>query len=204
MADDVDAPELSMLDDVDMADMDVGEQDSGSETEQDGSPQAVVRHHFPGALRALAVSFAVVLALAGLVGWLGYRAHESRQAQDKRNMFLEAGRNGALNLTTISSTEADADVQRILDSSTGTFHDDFQQRAPSFVDVVKQAQSKSQGVITEAGLQSEDGNQAQVLVAVAVNTTLAGAAQPPRAWRMRITVQQAGGGAKVSNVAFVP
>jgi len=204
MADDVDAPELSTPADVDMGDMDVGEQDSGSEIEHAGSRQVVVRQRFPGARRALAVSLVVVLALAGLVGWLGYRAYDSRQAQDKRNMFLQAGRQGALNLTTISFTDADADVRRILDASTGTFRDDFQLRATSFVDVVKRAQSKSAGVITEAGLQSEEGNKAQVLVAVAVTTTIAGAAQPPRAWRMRIIVQQTGTGAKVSNVEFVP
>jgi Mce-associated membrane protein len=147
----------------------------------------------------------LVLALGGLTGWLGFRAYESHQADEQSKLFLQVGRQGALNLTSIDFQQADADVQRILDSATGTFYDDFQKRAQPFIDVVKQAQSKSVGTIAEAGLESESENQAQVLVAVTVKTSNAGAPeQEPRAWRMRITVEKVGDEAKVSNVEFVP
>ena len=153
----------------------------------------------------LIVGLVVVLILAGLVGWLGFLAYQARQAQQQRALFLTVGRQGALNLTTISYTHVDADVRRILDSSTGTFHDDFQKRSQPFIDVVKQAQSTTEGSITEAGVESVQGDQAQILVAVSVKTSNAGAAQQePRAWRMRIAVQKAGDAAKVSNVEFVP
>jgi Mce-associated membrane protein len=153
---------------------------------------------------AIRVGLATVVALAGLAGWLGYRLHQSHQAEVQRNLFVEIARQGALNLTTINYTQVGADVQRILDSATGTFYDDFQKRSQPFIEVVKQAQSKSDGSIVDAGLQSETGDQAQVLVAVNVNTSVAGAAEPePRAWRMRISVQKIGDGAKVSNVEFV-
>ena len=124
--------------------------------------------------------------------------------RDERNLFLQVGRQGALNLTTIDFEHADADVQRILDSSTGTFYDDFQSRAQPFLEVVKQAKSKSVGTIAEAGLQSESDDAADVLVAVTVKSSNAGAAeQEPRAWRMMITVQKVGDDVKVSNVRFV-
>ncbi len=147
-----------------------------------------------------------MLALASLAGWLGYRSYESNRAEAQRNVFLQVGRQGALNLTTIDWQQADADVQRILESATGTFYDDFQQRAEPFVQVVKQAQSKSVGEIAEAGLLSPVGdNEAQVLVAVRVQTTNAGAPEPqPRSWRMKITVQEVDGQAKVADVDFVP
>ncbi len=71
--------------------------------------------------------------------------------------------------------------------------------------MVKQAQSKSEGTIAEAGLESSSEREAQVLVAVSVRTTNAGAPeQEPRAWRMRLLVEQVGDEAKVSNVEFVP
>jgi Mce-associated membrane protein len=147
----------------------------------------------------------VVLALAGLTGWLGYRTYQSHQADEQRKLFLQVGRQGALNLTTIDWQQADADVQRVLDSATGTFYDDFQQRAQPFVEVVKQAQSKSVGTIAEAGVESVSDEEADVLVAVTVQTSNAGAPeQDPRAWRMRLTVQKVGDDAKVSNVEFVP
>jgi Mce-associated membrane protein len=154
---------------------------------------------------ATIVGLVLVVALAGLTGWLGFRTYQSHKADEERNLFLQVGRQGALNLTTIDWQQADANVQRILDSATGTFYDDFQKRAQPFVEVVKQAQSKSVGSIAEAGLESETDNGAQVLVAVTVKTSNAGAPeQAPRAWRMRISVQKVGDEAKVSNVEFVP
>jgi Mce-associated membrane protein len=146
-----------------------------------------------------------VIVLASLVGWLGVRFHQSQRAEDRHDLFLQVGRQAAINLTTIDYANADHDVQRILDSATGAFHDDFSKRSQPFVDTVTQAQSKSVGTVTEAGVESETDDDAQVLVAVDVKTALAGNAdQPPRGWRMRVMVQRVGDQVKVSNVEFVP
>lgn len=153
---------------------------------------------------AAILGLVAVVALAGLTGWLGYRANESHQAQQQRDLFLQVGRQGAVNLTTIDYQQAESDVQRVLDSATGAFYDDFSSRAEPFTEVVKQAQSKSTGTITEAGLESVSDNAADVLVAVKVMTANAGTPeQAPRFWRMRLTVQQVGDDAKVSKVVFV-
>ena len=153
----------------------------------------------------LALVLAIVVAVGGLFGWVGYRTHQARDAQAQRDLFLQVGRQAALNLATISSNEADADVQRILDSSVGSFHDDFKQRAPAFIDVVKKAQSNTTGSVTAAGLESESSDRAQVLVAVSVKTSNVGAPEPQsRAWRMRVTVQKVPDGTKVADVVFVP
>jgi len=176
--------------------------DAQAQPEQVAEPAPPRR---PGLRLALSAGLLIVLTLGGLVGWLGFRAHESHQNEQQRAELLAAARQGALNLTTISYTEVDADIKRILDSATGSFHDDFQKRSQPFVEVVKQAQSKSQGTITEAALESVQGDTAQALVSVTVTTSNAGAAeQQPRAWRMRIDVQKVGHTAKVSNVEFVP
>jgi Mce-associated membrane protein len=146
-----------------------------------------------------------VIVLGSLVGWLGFRFHQARQAEDRHDLFLQVGRQAAINLTTIDYSTADHDVQRILDSATGTFHDDFSQRSQPFIDTVTQAQSKSVGTVTEAGVESETADDAQVLVALNVKTSLAGNAdQPPRGWRMRVILQRIGDQVKVSNVEFVP
>jgi Mce-associated membrane protein len=156
------------------------------------------------AATAVVVSAALVVALAGLAGWLGYRAYEDREAKAKRDLYVQVARQGAVNLTTINYTQADADVQRILDLSTGAFRDDFEQRSKPFVEVVKAAQSKSEGTVTDAGLESQRGDSAQVLVAVAVKSRTAGGEEAPREWRMRVEVRSVGNDAKVSNVVFVP
>ena len=190
-------------DEVTDAEADDGEaEDYDAEDEAADTPAKARMSHVRLAMIA---GLVLVLALGGLSGWLGFRAYESHQADEQRNLFLQVGRQGALNLTSINFENAEGDVQRILDSATGTFYDDFQKRAQPFIDVVKQAQSKSVGTIAEAGLESTSENEADVLVAVTVKTSNAGAPeQEPRAWRMRISVQKVGDEAKVSNVEFVP
>ncbi|SPM40811.1 hypothetical protein MNAB215_3012 [Mycobacterium numidiamassiliense] len=145
-----------------------------------------------------------LVSLGALGGWFGFRMYQSHQAHEQRELLIQVARQGALNLTTIDWQHADADIQRILDSATGTFYDDFSNRSKPFVDVVKKAQSKSVGTIIEAGVESQSATEAQVLVALSVKTSNLGAAeQDLRHWRMRITVQKLGNDAKVSNVAFV-
>ena len=186
---------------VEDADSDAAEADAATDAEESAPARAPMSH----VKIALIAGLVAVVALAGLTGWLGFQAYQAQQTQDLRSLYLQVGRQGALNLTTIGYENAEADVQRILDSATGTFYDDFQRRAEPFVEVVKQAQSTSEGTIAEAGLESFSDNEAQVLVAVTVRTSNAGAPdQAPRAWRMRISVEKVGDEAKVSNVEFVP
>lgn len=170
------------------------------------SPETPARPRLSDTRVLITVGLVLIAALAGVGGWLGYRVHQDRQAQAQRNLYVQVARQTAVNLTTIDYTHVDADIKRILDSATGTFYDDFQKRSQPFVDVVKKVQSKSEGAVSESALSSETKDQAQVLVAVSVKTTIAAAPpeQEPRRWRMRITVQQTGDGTKVSNVDFVP
>ncbi|OBI06133.1 Mce protein [Mycobacterium sp. E2462] len=153
---------------------------------------------------ALVAGVVIVATLAGVAGYWGYRAYQTHTAQARRDLYLQTARQGAVNLTTIKYTEIDADVQRILELATGAFREDFEQRSKPFMEVVKAAQSKSEGTVTDAGVESEHGDSAQVLVAVAVKSQTAGGEEAPREWRMRIEVKSVGDDAKVSNVVFVP
>jgi Mce-associated membrane protein len=192
-AEDIDA------EDIDAEDIDA-EDDAGRDTKK-RVPKWVSSIPSP-----IAVGVATIVALLGLGGWLGFRVHQDDQVQAQRNLYLQVARQTAVNLTTIDYTEVDADIKRVLDSATGAFHDEFQNRSQPFVEVVKKVQSKSEGTISEAGLLSYTKDQAQVLVAVAVKTSMAAAPpdQEPRRWRMRLTVDKTGDSAKVSNVEFVP
>jgi Mce-associated membrane protein len=158
----------------------------------------------PGLRFSLVFVLVVIAALAGVGGWLGLQAYDSLQVREQHARFLEAGKEAAVRLTTISHTNADADVKRILDSATGQFSEDFRTRSQPFVAMVKQVQSTTVGTVADAGLEAVDGDKARVLVAVSVKTTLGvGGAQPMHVWRMRIDVQKVGNETKVSNVEFV-
>ena len=196
-ADELDAEDAE---DIDAEDIDAEDIDA------DEGAKNPARQWFSSIPRPIAVGVAIILALVGLGGWLGYRVHQDHQVQAQRNLYVQVARQTAINLTTINYAEVDADIKRVLDSATGGFHDEFQNRSQPFVEVVKKVQSKSEGTIAEAGLLSYTKDQAQVLVAVSVKTSMAGAPadQEPRRWRMRLTVDKTGDSAKVSNVEFVP
>ena len=202
-AESVDAPEL--VDDEELVDAeDIDAEDDADTAEQDTKKPP--RQWVSSISNPLAVVVASIVALVGVAGWLGYRLHQDHQVQAQRNLYVQVARQTAINLTTISYTEVDADIKRVLDSATGAFHDEFQNRSKPFVEVVKKVQSKTEGTIAEAGLLTYTKDQAQVLVAVAVKTSTgaAPADNEPRRWRMRLTVDKTGDGAKVSNVEFVP
>ena len=175
------------------------------ESTEEGQDRATGNRLCSGVRLALAFGIAAMLTLSALASWLGYRAYQAHEIAKQRELFLQVARQGAVNLTSVSYLEAEKDVQRILDSSTGTLYDDFLKRSQPFIEVLKQAQSTSAGTVTSAGLESDNGDEAQVLVTVQVKSSNVGAAeQAPRAWRMRMSVRKIGNGAKVSNVAFVP
>jgi Mce-associated membrane protein len=154
---------------------------------------------------ALVLGTAAVVILGGLCGWLGSRAYQATAEQRFEQLLVQVGKQAAVNLTTVDYEHAEADVQRILDSATGEFYDDFTNRSKPFIDVVKKVQSKSVGTVSEAGLESVDGREGRVLVAVTVSTSNMGRPdEQPRYWRMRLTVMGDGDDAKVSKVDFVP
>ena len=154
---------------------------------------------------ALVVGLVAGVVLAGLVGWLGFRTYEADNLDAQRSLFVQAASQGAVNLLTVDYQHADADAQRILDSATGKFYDSFARRKQSYIDNAKRMRSQSVGTATDAGLESRNGDQGKVLVAVTVKSSdPAQARQEPQFWRLRITVKKAGNVAKVSDVAFVP
>jgi len=157
-----------------------------------------------GLRRGLAFGLAALIAMTAIGIWWGLQLYDSTLTQRQRIHFLEVGRDSAAMLTTIDPAEAEADMRRILDSATGPFLDDFQKRSEPFIATVKRVQSKTEGTVVAAGLETFAADHAAVLVAVNVKTSLNGAQTAPRLWRMRISLQRVGHNTKVSNVEFVP
>jgi Mce-associated membrane protein len=154
---------------------------------------------------ALIAGLVAGVVLAGLVGWLGFRAYEAHNLDAQRNLFVQAASQGAANVLSVDYQHAEADAQRILDSATGKFHDSFARRKQSYIDNAKRTRSQLVGTVTDAGLESRKGDQGVVLVAVTVKSSdPTQTHQEPHFWRVRVTVQKTGNTAKVSDVVFVP
>ncbi len=151
------------------------------------------------------VVMAGLALLVAAAGWLGWRDLEVRRTGGERAQMVAAGTEGLVALTTIDHQDVDADVQRILDTSTGGFRADFEKKAGGFKDAARRAQSTSVGTVTAAGWESTDGDAGSVLVALRVMTTNRGVPErQPKAWRTRVTVTKEDGRFKVAAVEFVP
>ncbi|WP_431231141.1 hypothetical protein ACQ856_15945 [Mycolicibacterium psychrotolerans] len=155
----------------------------------------------------VAVAVVVILAIASMVvTGLMLVAHQKVVAQRAHQAELvAAAREGVIALLSIDYNRAKADVQHVLDLSTGTFKDDFTRGADDFVKTAEQSKAVTVGTVKSAALEKESGDTGVVLLAASSTVTNAnGAHQDPRAWRMSVTVARDGAQYKMSNVEFVP
>lgn len=143
-----------------------------------------------------------LLALGGLMAWQHQRVEAQRA---HRAAIVTAAKDGVTALLSIDYTHAKADVQRVIDLSTGSFKDDFTKGADDFVKTAEQSKAVTVGSINAAALEGDTGDSGVVLLAASSQVTNAnGAKQDPRAWRMSVTVTRDGDKLKMSNVEFVP
>lgn len=156
-----------------------------------------------------ALKVAAVLLILGFCvasGIMTWDHHEATSKQQKAAAFINGAKQGVVYMTSLDFKKAKEDVQRVIDSSTGEFHDDFQQRAADFTKVVEQSKVVTEGTVNAAAIESMDGHSAQVLVSATsrVTNSTGGKDEPPRPWRLRVTVTEEDGQYKMSKVEFVP
>ncbi|UGT61300.1 hypothetical protein [Nocardia asteroides] len=187
--------------------------------EKDSAGEPAGEDESPGRLRRLrtalaahprrtALQAAAVLTIAAALvtsALLGYQHREAAAQERRAGEFAAAAKQGVVALTTLDFTHAAADVQRVLDNSTGTFRDDFQGRSADFTSVIEQSQVATEGTVNAVAVESMTDDSAVVLVAATSKVTNSGGAQQePRAWRLSVTVQREGDTMRMSKVEFVP
>jgi Mce-associated membrane protein len=127
--------------------------------------------------------------------------HRQREAA-----FVAGAKQDVTYMISLDFNRANVDVQRVIDNSTGQFKDDFQHQANDFVSVVTQSKAVTEGKVNAAALESIKGNSAVVLVSATSQITNSppGKDEPPRMWRLRVTIDDVGGKYKMSKVEYVP
>jgi Mce-associated membrane protein len=152
-----------------------------------------------------AAAILLICAFVAASGYMVWQRHETTERDRRVANFIAGARQGVVNMTSLDFNKAKEDVQRLIDSSTGQFRDDFQQRAKDFTTVVEQSKVVTQGTVNAAAVQTINGDYALVLVAATSHiTNAAGAKDEPRTWRLKVTVKDDGGQYKMSNVEFIP
>jgi Mce-associated membrane protein len=151
-----------------------------------------------------AAAIVAICALLGASGWMAWHHHNAVREQQRTAAFIAAARQGTVNLTSLDFNRAKEDVQRVLDSATGEFRDDFQKRADDFASVVKDSKAVTEGSVAAAAVESMNNDSAVVLVLANERVTnIAGAKDQPRTFRFRVSVVHDGDQLKISKVEFV-
>ncbi|OMC44867.1 hypothetical protein A5745_14670 [Mycobacterium sp. IS-2888] len=152
-----------------------------------------------------AAAIILIVGFGAASGYMVWQHNAATERDQRAARFVAGARQGVVNMTSLDFNNAQHDVQRVIDSSTGQFRDDFQQRAKDFTTVVEQSKVVTEGTVNSAALESMDDHSGTVLVsATSKITNSAGAKDEPRAWRLRVTVTDDGGQYKMSKVDFVP
>ena len=195
-------------DDEDYDEESDGDSGGGAEAAADSEPSRAAERRWSPPLSRLA-KLAAIAIIVGFV-WLSvYMVLEHRQASERQQReaaFVAAAKLGVVYMTSLDFNRARADVQRLIDTTTGEFRDDFQQRADDFASVVAQSKSITEGTVNGAAIESVEGNSAAVLVLATSRTTNSppGKDEPPKTWRLKVTVTEVGGRYKMSKVEYVP
>jgi Mce-associated membrane protein len=180
------------------------------DTDTDRGDVPSADRHGTGRSRLLAAAvvttlLALIVAGGGLSIYL-FQKHDDAEAETaRRTAYVQAARQGVLNILSVDHNHADADIKRILDNATGKWQEEFSPQAQPFIDVVKQAKVITTAAISGAGLEKVNpDDSAQVLVAASAKVTnSSGAQEEPRTFRVRVTVAESDGQLKVSNMEYI-
>lgn len=157
--------------------------------------------------RATLISAVGVLCTAALLAgstFMVLQHNRITEDQQRAAEFAGAARQVVLTLMSIEPAKAKEIVQHILDSSTGSFHNEFQRGADAFVKVTQSSKAATVATVQAAAVQSMTAQTAVVLVSA--RTALTGVAsgqEQPHAWRLRLTMTRDGGHPKMSGVEFI-
>jgi len=150
----------------------------------------------------LAISCSCALVAAS--GYMGWHHRQVLNTQHSVAEFASAARQSVVVLLSLDFRTAKRDVQRILDNSTGRFHDDFQATADELIKMTQESKVHTEAVVHAVAVQSHTNNSAVVLVAASTSiTTATQTANDPRSWRLNVSIARDGGQLKMSKVEFV-
>ncbi|ORB83315.1 hypothetical protein B1987_05140 [Mycobacterium kansasii] len=207
----VDYDEFVTADDEDALDYE-GEEEAGEQFEDQDAAGAIgtrgrswrwLRVVLAGVAKAAAV--VIICGFAALSGIMVWQHHQTTQRHTRAEAFAAGAKKGIINMISLDFRKAKEDVQRVIDSSTGEFKDEFQQRAADFTKVVEQSKVVTEGTVTATAVESMDGNTALVLVSATSRVTNGGnGKEEPREWRLKVTMTEEDGQYKMAKVEFVP
>jgi Mce-associated membrane protein len=181
--------------------------DESAEAAEPEIPPAKWRRRLPPlSMVGKAATIVSICFFVAIAVYMELQHHQATHRRGREAEFVAGAKQGVINMTSLDFNKAKEDVQRVIDSSTGEFKEDFQQRANTFTSVVQQSKAITEGTVNATALQSMNGNSASILVAATsrITNSLPGKDEPARVWRLKVTVTEVDGQYKMSKVEYVP
>ena len=158
----------------------------------------------PPRRRLLLVLSVVGLLLLLALAALAWQLNRYDEVNDSRQAAIAAASQSALNLTSIDKDDFQADVDRVLEGSTGAFKKDFEARSKQLAEVLTQNEVSSEGKVIDAGLVRHDAVSATALVVVDSNVRNVAAPEGRvNTYRMRLQLERRDGRWLTSMLEFV-
>lgn len=132
----------------------------------------------------LAVVAAVAVVVAGVLGW---QLRNERAVDDAARDGLEAARQYAATLTSVSADDLESDFAAVLDGATGDFKDMYAQSSEQLEQLLIDNQAQAEGVVIEAGVKSATATTVEVLLFIDQSVTNA-LVPEPRLDRSRVVM----------------
>lgn len=188
--------------------LDATELDESTEDYPDEPSRWSRRPRLSGRVLKVVAAALVIVASIALLGLSAVMYQQHRNAEAQRELsaeFTAAARQGAVTLMSMNFNTAKDDVQRIIDNTTGDFHENFKDEAQDFITVAQSAKAVIEASVTGVGIQKMTKDTATALVTVTTRVSnLASDKQDPRAWRLLVDLARDGGQVKLAKVEFVP
>ncbi len=155
-----------------------------------------------------AVLLAAATVFAGWGGWSWYAAahDESLAFVNARDEALRAGREHLAQLTTLDHHDVDAGIQRWLDVSTGSLHEELSGTDESTRTTLRTGGAVSTGTVLDAAISELDqrAGTARMLASVEITVTKEGEAPATKRNRFVAQLTRTDAGWKLSAIDQVP
>lgn len=157
-------------------------------------------------VRPLAVSAAVVLlcALLGLSGFMAWQLRAANQLHAREAEAAAVARQGVVNIMSLDFTNAEGDVQRVIDSATGKFKEDFESESKFLIEALEKSKVITEVTVNAVAVDSLNDDTAVVLVSAKSQASNAeDQRQDPQQFRVAVTLARDSGALKMSQVDFL-
>ncbi|CAN5588013.1 hypothetical protein BH10ACT9_BH10ACT9_21170 [soil metagenome] len=156
--------------------------------------------------KSIVVGAATVLlcALLGLSGFMAWQDRATDQSWQREAEAAAVARQGVVNIMSLDFTNAEGDIQRVLDSATGKFKEDFQAESEFLVQALEESQVVTEVTVNGVAVESLSDDAAVVLVSANSQASNAGDdRRDPQQFRVAVTLARDSGALKLSQVDFL-